>query len=280
MSSMVRICQRVWTSRDHHVWLFSSLLLTVLQVLCPPVDCTRSTGWNPVTLAHLRRCPCSRNVSCPLYRLCQDQTISLLRANTSTVTVYSEGMTMARPLACPRIQVVGLNHKTYSRGSVEAKSSNARDTPEVTANYFKARLSRLTCVCSFLSSHRSRGREFEHPDSLLNVERACPKCSMYIYIYISNKPECVACSTVWPLIFNLDLHVLRKFPCLQEVLQVVSLCLFPLVESNVRALAGGRAGSCKWAGMPACVSLSMRAGGGLGGGVCVGQRLRAFFGGV
>ncbi|CAJ1389906.1 unnamed protein product [Effrenium voratum] len=35
------------------------------------------------------------------------------------------------------IQVVGLNHKTYSRGSVEAKSSNARDTPEVTANYFK-----------------------------------------------------------------------------------------------------------------------------------------------
>lgn len=35
------------------------------------------------------------------------------------------------------IQVVGLNHKTYSRGSVEAVSSDSADAPKVTANYFK-----------------------------------------------------------------------------------------------------------------------------------------------
>ena len=38
----------------------------------------------------------------------------------------------------PRIQVVGLNHHTYSRGSVSAVSSDATEAPEVTANYFKA----------------------------------------------------------------------------------------------------------------------------------------------
>lgn len=35
------------------------------------------------------------------------------------------------------IQVVGLNHKTHSRGSVEAVSSDATDAPKVTANYFE-----------------------------------------------------------------------------------------------------------------------------------------------
>jgi len=40
----------------------------------------------------------------------------------------------------PRIQVVGLNHKTYSRGSVEAVSADSADAPKVTANYFKERL--------------------------------------------------------------------------------------------------------------------------------------------
>jgi hypothetical protein len=39
----------------------------------------------------------------------------------------------------PRIQVVGLNHKTYSRGSVEAVSADSADAPKVTANYFKER---------------------------------------------------------------------------------------------------------------------------------------------
>ena len=36
-----------------------------------------------------------------------------------------------------RIQIVGLNHHTYSRGSVTAVSSDTKDAPDVTANYFQ-----------------------------------------------------------------------------------------------------------------------------------------------
>ncbi|CAK9104270.1 GMC oxidoreductase family protein Mala s 12.0101 (allergen Mala s 12.0101) [Durusdinium trenchii] len=35
------------------------------------------------------------------------------------------------------IQIVGLNHHTYSRGSVTAVSSDTKDAPDVTANYFQ-----------------------------------------------------------------------------------------------------------------------------------------------